>query len=85
MGLFNQNVFRLIKPIIKDDQSRSCFARIIFNILKENRGEGNLASTIRDPMGPLAVGFTQVIFFLKIWDERRNLKLDFLAKPKSLN
>ena len=63
MGLFNQNVFRLIKPIIKDDQSRSCFARIIFNILKENRGEGNLASTIRDPMGPLAVGFTQVIFF----------------------
>ena len=59
LSLFNQNLFRLIRPILKDDEARSSLARIIFGILSENKAEGNLASTIRDPLGPLHVGFTQ--------------------------
>ena len=51
VGLFNQNLFRLIRPIIKDDAARSMFLRIIFDVLSENKSEGNLASTVRDPLG----------------------------------
>ena len=51
ISLFNQNLFRLVRPIIKDDAARSIFLRIIFDILSENKSEGNLASTVRDPLG----------------------------------
>jgi len=59
MSLYTQNLHRMMKVAFKDDVSRSALLRVLFNILHDNKEEGNTASAIRDPMGKLSIKFAQ--------------------------